>query len=132
MKEWSKDWISSKKPNKQRKYRYNAPLHIKQSFMSVHLSPELRKKYTMRSINLRKGDKVKVLRGQYSKKEGKVSRISLIYGKVFVEGVETIKRDGSKSQYALQPSNLMITELIIDDKRRKNKLGKEEKKESKQ
>ncbi|MCW1309534.1 MAG: 60S ribosomal protein L26, partial [Candidatus Nanoarchaeia archaeon] len=38
MKYWSKKWKSSKKPSKQRKYRYNAPLHIRRKFLSVNLS----------------------------------------------------------------------------------------------
>ena len=44
MKEFSKSWVSSKKPGKQRKYRINAPLNIKRKFLSVHLSKELREK----------------------------------------------------------------------------------------
>ncbi|MFH1972882.1 MAG: 50S ribosomal protein L24 [archaeon] len=130
MKEWSKDWISSKNPAKQRKYRYNAPLHIQQRFMNVHLSPELRKKYGKRSITVRTGDKVIILKGQFKKKTGKVSEVKLKRGKVFVEGIEHIKKDGSKALYALNPTNLMITELILDDKMRKKKLVKVEEKKN--
>jgi large subunit ribosomal protein L24 len=132
MKDWSKSWKASKNPSKQRKYRYNAPLHVQQNFMGVHLSPELRKKYETRTISVRTGDKVRVLRGQFSKKTGKVSEVKVKLGKVYVEGIEHVKRDGSKTFIPLNPSNLMITELILDDKRRKKKLMKEEvKKESK-
>jgi len=131
MKEWSKDWNSSKNPSKQRKYRHKAPLHIKQKLMGVHLSLELRKKYGTRTITVRKGDEVKILRGQFRKKTGKVSEVKLKRGKVFVDGIEHVKKDGSKALYALNPTNLMITELILDDKKRKSKLVKEDKKESK-
>lgn len=132
MKEWSKNWNSSKSPRKQRKYRYNAPLNVKQKFMGVHLSPELRKKYGTRSVTVRQGDKVKVVRGQFRRKSGKISQVKMKLGKVYIEGIENIKKDGSKVLYGFNPSNLMITELIMDDKKRRLKLTKEEeKKESK-
>ena len=57
--QFSTTWNASKQPRKQRKYRYNAPLHTKQKFLQVHLSPELRKKYSLRNILVKKGDKVK-------------------------------------------------------------------------
>ena len=39
---YSPDWKSSKKPAKQRKYRANAPLHIKRKFMAAVLNKKLR------------------------------------------------------------------------------------------
>ncbi len=122
--EWSKDWKSSKRPNKQRKYAFNAPLHVKQNLLGAHLSTELRKKYTMRTATLRKGDKIKVLRGQYKKRTGKINKILIKGQKVYVEGIEILKRDGSKSLVPLHPSNLMIMELELEDKYRKVKFEK--------
>jgi len=107
---------------KQRKVRYNAPLHVRQKYMHVHLSPELRKKYGVRNIMLKKGDKVKILRGQFKKKEVAVDRIDLKREKVYLNEVEFIKKDGSKTPYPLNPSNLMITTLNLSDKKRKAKL----------
>jgi large subunit ribosomal protein L24 len=90
--------------------------------MSVHLSNELRKKYLRRSFPIRKGDKVKVLRGQFKGRENKVEEVILSKLKVHVTGIERSKKDGSKSRYSLEPSNLMITELNLDDKKRKEAL----------
>ncbi len=115
---FSRSWIKSRQPRKQRKYRYNAPLHVKQKFMRAHLSKELRKKYSKRSITLRKGDSVKVMRGQFRNKTGKVDEVSVKKTQVYVGGIEFVKRDGTKFRYSLQPSNLMITELNVDDKLR--------------
>ncbi|HLC90595.1 MAG TPA: 50S ribosomal protein L24 [Candidatus Nanoarchaeia archaeon] len=109
---------------KQRKYRYNAPLHIKQKMLSAHLSKELRTKYGTRNIPVRKGDTVKVSRGQFKKKQGKVERVILKQERVFVAGIETIKRDGSKVLFPLNASNLIIIEVEMSDKRRKEKLEK--------
>ena len=128
---WSKNWASSTRPGKQRKYRYNAPLHVLQAFLHVHLSPELRKKYGVRNIGVRKGDKVLIVRGQWKKKNGKVQRVHLRRQKVFVEGIEQTRKDGTKSFVALEPSNLMITELDVEDKKRKTKLEKKTSKEKK-
>lgn len=128
---WSSLWKSSKKPGKQRKYRHNAPLHIKQELMGCHLSPELRKKYGVRAVQLRKGDKVKMLRGSFKKKTGKVDEVDLKNLKVSIAGIEINKKEGSKVKPYFHPSNLVITELDLSDKRRESKLkgktkGKEE------
>ena len=123
-KSFSKNWKSSKQPRKQRKYRYNAPLHIRQKFMHTHLSKELRKKYGRRNLNLRKGDKVRVVRGNYRKHAGKVERIDLKQNKAYIEGIEVAKKDGTKTTYPIYPSNLIITELNLDDKMRQRILDR--------
>ena len=115
---FSHSWIASKKPRKQRKYRYNAPLNIRHNLLSAHLSKELRKKHNTRSIPLRKGDSVKISRGQFKSKTGKIERVLLKRYKVYVTGAEHIKLDGSKSYYPIDPSNLIITELSTEDKKR--------------
>ena len=117
-KDFSNKWIRSKQPRKQRKYSYNAPLHIKSKFMAAHLSKELMKKYNRRSIKVRKGDKVTILRGQFRKKTNRIERIDLKETKVYIAGVEMVKKDGTKVMYPIHPSNLVVTELNLDDKKR--------------
>lgn len=126
-KKFSREWIRSKQPRKQRKYNYNAPLHIKGKFMAAHLSKDLMKKYNRRSIRLRKGDKVIVLRGQFKKKKGNVERVDLKKSKVYISGVEMIKKDGTKVFYPVHPSNLAVTELNLDDKKRMAIVNKSKK-----
>lgn len=121
-KNFSSSWNRSKQPRKQRKYRYNAPLHTKRKFMSVHLSKELKQKYKKRNIGVRTGDKVRVLRGSFRKKEGKVERADVKHTKVYITGLEKVKRDGSKVLVPFEPSNLIITDLNIDDKKRQQTL----------
>ncbi|MBU90694.1 50S ribosomal protein L24 [Candidatus Woesearchaeota archaeon] len=121
---FSVSWIKSKQPRKQRKYRYNAPLHIKQRFVRAHLSKELHKKYNKRNLGLKKGDGVKVIRGQFKNKVGKIEEVSLKKIKVYVTGIEIAKRDGTKTRYPIHPSNLIITEVNMDDKMRNRILGK--------
>ena len=118
MKNFSNAWKSSKKPRKQRKYRLNAPLHIKHKLVHAHISKDLRKKYGKRSVSLRKGDKVKIMLGQFKKHEGKVEKVDLKKSRIFVSGAELTKKDGTKKLLALHPSNIMVTELNLDDKLR--------------
>ena len=121
---WNKNWKRSKKPTKQRLYLLRSPKHLAKKLLSVHLSKELIKKYSIRNVSIRKGDKVKILRGQHKGKSGKVERVDRKMLKVYVEGIEQIRKDGTKSPIALNPSNLMITELYLEDRKRKEKLEK--------
>ena len=115
---FSRSWKSSKQPRKQRKYIANAPLHIKQKFVSSHLSKDLRTRYKTRSIVLKKGDKVKVFRGQFKGKAGEVNRVDLKKTLAYVDGIEITKRDGTKVFKPIHPSNLMIQELNLGDRKR--------------
>jgi len=121
---YSSSWIKSKQTRKQRKYRRNAPLHIKQKFVSSHLSKDLRKKYNKRSMTLRKGDNVKVARGQFKNKSGKVDEVSLKKTSIYISGIEIVKRDGTKARYPIHPSNVIITEINMDDKMRNKIIGR--------
>jgi len=123
-KDFSKHWKSSKQPRKQRKYNYNAPLHIKKRLLSTHLSKELIKNYKTRNISVKKGDTVEILRGQFRKIKGKITRVNLKKTRVYVEGAQLSKRDGTKAYYPIHPSNLRIIELDLTDKKRKQKLEK--------
>jgi large subunit ribosomal protein L24 len=122
---FSPEWKKSTQTRKQRKYQMNAPLHVRQKFMHVHLSKELAKKHGTRAAQLRTGDRVKILRGVKKGISGKIERIDLKMSQVFITGIETIKKDGSKVLYPLTPSNLIITELTLEDKKRKAKLSTE-------
>lgn len=117
-KKFSKHWKGSKLPRKQRKYVANLPLHLKKKLVSVNLSKELRKKQGKRNISLRKGDTVKIMRGKFKKKQGKILEVKLKTGKIIVEGIQTKKMDGSKVNVSMRASNLQIVELDLTDKRR--------------
>lgn len=117
-KTFSNSWSSSKQTRKQRKFRYNAPLHIKHKFVSAHLSKELIKKHQTRSLPVKKGDQVKIVRGQFKNHTGKIEKVLLKSSKVYVEGIQLVKKDGSKVFCRLDPSNLIITVLNLQDKKR--------------
>ena len=122
---FSNKWKESKQPRKQRKYKANASLHLRKKFVNVNLSKELRKKYpkeghkypeeghkqNKRNIQIHKGDKVKIMRGEFRGETGKVLEVNIKKSVVVIEGIQAKKQDGSKVNLKLQPSNLQIIEL---------------------
>jgi ribosomal protein uL24 len=117
-KQFSPKWISSKQPRKQRKYRAHAPLHLRQNMLSSHLEKSLRVQYKRRAMPICVGDEVAVTAGEFKKKHGKVSKVNLKSLKIYVEGVSRKKISGQEIQVALDPSNVVITKLKTDDKKR--------------
>lgn len=114
---FSTHWKASKKPNKQRKYVFNAPLHTKGHFLHAHVAKELRTEVQSRSLRVRKGDKVKVMRGQFRSTIGVVDRVDVRSSRLYIAKVEIIKKDGSKSAYPIHPSNVLLLELKKDKRR---------------
>ena len=114
----------SSKPRKQRKWLTVSPLNSKQKMISSTLSKELRTKYKKRSAQVRKGDKVKVMRGDYKGTIGEVTGVVLRDYKITIQGVTVKKADGTEKPRPMAPSNVMITELVLEDKARRAKLEK--------
>ncbi|BDZ71755.1 50S ribosomal protein L24 [Methanobacterium petrolearium] len=112
----------SKQPRKQRKLRYQAPLHLRHKLMSVTLSPELREEYGRRSLPVRKGDTVKVLRGDFRDHEGKVEDVDLKHYRIMIEGMSVQKPDGNQVYHPVHPSNAMLMEMDLDDDERNDIL----------
>lgn len=129
-KNFSRKWDTTKSPAKQRKYRAKAPLHIKRKFMSINLIKPLREKHKKRALPVRAGDRVKILRGNYRGQEGKVERVDSKNSKVYIEKIRVTKRDGSETSYPINPSNLQIVTLVMDDKFRQKERKVAEKKKT--
>lgn len=117
-KKYSSKWVASSQRRKQRKYSANAPLHRKRKLLSVNLSKDLRKKHDVRNLVIKKGDKVKILRGKFKGKEAKVTKVLIKLTKVYLEGIQTKKQDGSMVDVPLRPSNLQIIEINTEGKKR--------------
>lgn len=94
--------------------------------MSAHLSPELRSKHGFRSLPVRVGDKVRIMRGTYAKKgiEGKVTKVDLKRLRIYVEGATYEKEDGSQRFYPIHPSNVMIIKINEKDRVRRERINK--------
>jgi large subunit ribosomal protein L24 len=106
-------------PGKQRKLLYNAPAHLRHKLMAAPLSKELAASKGAKSLPVRKGDTVRIQRGDHKGFEGKVSRIDLKRYRIFVEGLTREKVDGTNIFVSVHPSKVMIKNLTLDDKWRK-------------
>jgi large subunit ribosomal protein L24 len=115
---------SSTKANKQRKARANAPLHKKKRMVAVHLISSLMSEYNVRSVPVRKGDTVKIIRGaeDLKKSEAKVASVDLKKMKIIIENITIPKADGTQKPKPIDPSDCIITKLDMSDPWRKRKL----------
>ncbi|MGC9434482.1 MAG: 50S ribosomal protein L24 [Methanomicrobiales archaeon] len=118
--------ISTTQPRKQRKARYNAPLHQKGRYLSAPLSPELREQYGKRRLRVATGDTVRVTRGDFVGEEGIVDGVDLDTCRILVHGVTQEKADGTEMARPVDPSNLLVTRLNLKDPRRAARLEVDE------
>ncbi|XP_074593490.1 ribosomal protein L26 [Brevipalpus obovatus] len=104
---------------KQRKAHFNAPSHLRRRIMSSPLSKELRTKYGVRSMPIRKDDEVQVVRGHF--KGSQVGKIVQCYRKKYVVHVERIQREkanGASVYVGVHPSKVVIVKLKMDRDRK--------------
>jgi large subunit ribosomal protein L24 len=113
--------LKSKSPKKQRRWLYKiSRLHERHRLLKATLSKDLRKKYGKRNLRIRKGDKVKIMRGSFAGHEGKVLEVDMKRLVITVDGVTLKKADGTEVARPIHPSNVMITDLgKLDDVRKK-------------
>lgn len=107
----------SKRRTQRRRY-FEAPIHRVRRMMSATLSDELRSRYGVRSFPIRKGDSVKVLRGDYKGVTGNVTRVDYSGRRIYVDGAVRQKVSGETVHMPIHPSKVMIVKLNLDDKRR--------------
>merc|ERR1712219_100965 len=101
------------------KRHFSAPSHIRRRLMSAPLSKDLRQKYGVRSMPIRKDDEVQVLRGHY--KGQQVGKVVQCYRKKFVVYIERIQREkanGATVYVGIHPSKVSIVKLKMDKNRK--------------
>ena len=117
--------MTSRKPRTQRKRAANAPLHTKRIMPSSHLAPEIHDKskaHLPRALPVRKGDTVRIMRGGFRGKEGKVVSVDRVHGTVVIEGITIEKVDEKKVARPLHASNLLIVRMDDTDPWRRRKF----------
>ncbi|MFQ5919515.1 MAG: 50S ribosomal protein L24 [Thermoplasmata archaeon] len=110
--------MASRQARKQRRRMHRSPLHRRGRLIRAHLSPkylEDPKVNYPRSLPLRQGDTVQIMRGAHRGEEGKVSRVDRRHFRVYVEGITVAKADGTEVGRPVHPSNLLITRLDMTD-----------------
>ncbi|KUI67701.1 60S ribosomal protein L26-2 [Cytospora mali] len=102
---------------KSRKAHFEAPSSVRRNIMSAPLSKELREKYNVRSIPIRKDDEVQIVRGSNKDKEGKVTSVYRLKYVIHIERVTREKTSGQSVPLGIHPSNVVITKLKLDKDR---------------
>merc|ERR1739842_246968 len=111
--------MGSSDRSKYRKRHFSAPSHIRRRLMSAPLSKELRTKYGVRSMPVRKDDEVQVVRGHH--KGQQVGKIVQCYRKkfrVYIERIQREKANGASVYVGIHPSKLVIVKLKMDKNRK--------------
>ncbi|RDD42756.1 60S ribosomal protein L26 [Trichoplax sp. H2] len=104
---------------KSRKAHFTAPSSVRRKILSAPLSKELRQKYNVRSMPIRKDDEVQIVRGHY--KGQQVGRVLTVYRKKWIVHIERIQREkanGMTTNVGIHPSNVEIVKLKIDKDRK--------------
>ena len=114
--------MKTTKPTKQRKRLYQAPINERYRRFSASLSSKLKESHGTSSVPVRKGDTVMIMRGDRKGSEGKVTQIDRKKYRIFIEGANREKVDGTSIPVPIHPSKVMITRLNLDDKWRKKIL----------
>ena len=105
---------------------FNAPAHIRHKLMSAPLSNELAASRGAKTLPVRKGDTVRIQRGDNKGFEGKISRVDLKTYRIYLEGLTREKVDGTNIFLPIHPSKVEIRNLNLDDKRRKDTLARKQ------
>lgn len=114
----------SSKARKQRKRQIEAPLHQRKKMLRGHLAPKYLEAGKKRSLTIRKGDQVRIMRGEHKGEEGKVEKVNLRNLTITIEGVTQAKADESQSARMIHASNIMIIRPDMSDRRRLMKFGR--------
>lgn len=101
---------------------FKAPDHIRHKLFAAPLSPELKTTHKVKSLPVRSGDTVRIMRGDHKGFEGKVTRVDRNKYRIYVEGLTREKVDGTTIFVPIHPSKVMITKLNLDDEWRKKIL----------
>ena len=121
--------MSSKQPRKQRLARYTAPYHRRHREMAAPIDRGLRERQMSRgfmyprSMSVRKGDRVMIVRGEgKSKSSTKIAKVDRKGRKIYVEAFTYFKSDGTELQRPIDASNVVIINPDWSDMRRRKLL----------
>ena len=101
-----------------RKAYFNATSSEKHKLMTAPLSKELRSKYNVRAVPIRKDDEVMVVRGYQHDREGKVTAVYRKKDVIHIERLARDKANGQTVNIGVRPSKVVITKLKLDKDRK--------------
>lgn len=86
--------------------------------LSAPLSKELREKYNIKSLPVRKEDEVKVVRGSKKGSEGKINSVYRLKYAIQIEKLQREKSNGASVPLNIHPSKVVLTKLHLDKDRK--------------
>lgn len=110
---------SPRSPRKQRRKVELSPMHAHRTLLKCRLDEFLQEEYGLRSLPVKKGDLVKIMRGQFRDTEGKVMRVDHKNVRVHLDSATVTKSDGKEASAPIHPSNLMLVKLELNEERKK-------------
>jgi len=112
----------TKKPSKQRKRNiYKTNIYGKRKLLVAKLDKPLLKTTTKKRMTVRKGDTIKILRGKYKGKSGKVDKVSYTKAKIYIKDIKQTNSRGQDRLIPFNASNVIIIDLILNDNKRISK-----------
>lgn len=100
------------------------PKHMTERMLRSPLSRSLREKYGRRNVRVIAGDTIKVMRGEYSGIEGKVEKVNMKRGSLAIEGIQREKVRGGNVKVEINSTNVVVTDLDLNDKLRQALIQK--------
>jgi large subunit ribosomal protein L24 len=116
--------MTSRRPRTQRKRLFGASIQRRHKLLGAHVDPSLAEKSKLqlpRALPVREGDVVRIMRGSFRGKEGKILRVDSKRGMAVVEGITIEKVDEKKVPRPIHASNLMIIKMDDTDPWRRRK-----------
>lgn len=98
---------------KNRLAHFSAPSHLRYTIMSAALSKDLRAKYGVKSLPIRKDDEVTIVRGGSKDSQGKVSQVYRKKFVIYLDKLTKTRVNGATIKVPVHPSNVVITKLKL-------------------
>ena len=114
-----KSHIVASKRRVQRKRQLSAPSSIKRRLMSCHLNKSLREEHKLRALPIKRGDEVKILKGKFKGKSGKVVQVYRRRNVIYVDKIQREKQNGQTVFFPIRPSYCVIEKLLNNKDRKK-------------
>ena len=114
-----KSHLVASKRRTQRKLQLSAPSSIKRRLMSCHLAKTLRDEHKLRALPIKRGDEVKILKGKWKGKKGKVVQVYRRRSIIHVDKIQREKQNGQTVFFPIRPSYCIIEKLVNNKDRKK-------------
>jgi len=108
----------SSQARKVRNAYFNATKEAKHVALSAPLSSDLQQTHGIKRLPIRRDDEVKVVRGKFKNRNGRVTAVKLRTVRITIESVSVTKLSGATAFVPLHPSNVVITKLNMDRHRK--------------